>query len=95
MVLVTWRMCWKLYVQLILRRDIVGKSQVGKSQVSKEQVEHMHKNWRGNGGHSSLYNLAKRHGVTVNEAYVILSTPLRVATKRAQMGKRFVACRGD
>lgn len=66
---------------------------MSKSQVSKEQVEHMHKSWRGMGGRSSLYNLAKRHEITLNEAYVILSSPLHVATKRAEMGKKFAALR--
>lgn len=67
---------------------------MSKSQVSKEQVEHLHKNWRGMGGRSTLYNLAKRHGITLNEAYVILSTPLHVAMKRTTMGKKFVSYRG-
>jgi len=40
-----------------------------------------------------MYNLAKRHEVTLNEAYVILSTPLHVAKKRTEMGKKFVALR--
>jgi hypothetical protein len=66
---------------------------VSKSQVSKEQVEHLHKSWRGRGGRSSLYNLAKRHGITLNEAYVILSSPLHAATKRVEMGKKFVSYR--
>lgn len=63
------------------------------SQVAEEQVVHMFKNWRGMGGRSSLYNLAKRHGVTIYEAYVILSTPLHIALKRAASGRKFVAYR--
>lgn len=63
--------------------------------VSIEQVQHMHKAWRGNGGRSSLYNLAKKHEVTVNEAYVILSTPLKIAMKWAASGKKFVSYKED
>ena len=67
---------------------------MSKSQVSREQVEHLHTNWRGYGGRSSLYNLAKRHEITTNEAYVILSTPFHVAKKKAEGGKKFVAFKG-
>jgi hypothetical protein len=66
---------------------------MGKSQVTADQVLHLHKNWRGTGGRSTLYNLAKRHEITLNEAYVILSSPIHIAVKRAEAGKKFAAYR--
>jgi len=64
---------------------------MSRCKLTKEQVENMHHSWRGNGGRSSLYSLAKRHEITINEAYVVLNTPLAAALQKAARGSYFHA----
>jgi len=59
--------------------------------VSVDVVEHMHRNYRGFGGRSSLYNLCKKHGITINEGYVILTTAYFEAIKKAKRRKKFMS----
>jgi hypothetical protein len=59
--------------------------------LSEEQVDHIIRNYRGNGGRRTLYSLMKAHGITVNEAYTVLRTEPEEAIKKARRGHRFVS----
>lgn len=55
------------------------------------EVEKIHDSWRCNQGSKSLYQIAKRFKITLNEAYAILATPRSEAILRAKRGKYFTS----
>ena len=62
--------------------------------LTEEQVLDIHTNARVNGGRMLMHTLCKRHGITINEAYVVLRTSLSAALTRARTGKRFISWEG-
>ena len=51
--------------------------------LRKRQVEEIRSAWRGNGGDKTLYEITQSYGLTVNEAYSVLSSVEFEAIRRA------------
>lgn len=62
--------------------------------VTIKAVDDIFKRWRGNkGGRCSLYTLIKAHGITVDEAYCILTMDHEAARRKARSKRSFVSGR--
>lgn len=59
--------------------------------LTEEQVMDIHTNHRLNGGKLSMHKLCVKHGITTNECYAVLRTPLEDALRRARKHFRFVS----
>lgn len=55
--------------------------------LRKLQVKEIRASWQGNGGDKTLYEITKLYGLTVNEAYSVLSSEEFEAIRRASKGE--------